>query len=62
MLCLHGLVLKLTCELGILDDCQFCCAYQLVFVHVEHFHLDSPDLQEHLLPQIVDLMDFILLN
>ena len=62
MLSLHRLVLKFTSQLRILANCQPRGPDQLVFVHVEHLDFDVSDLKKHLFPQIVNLMDFVLLN
>lgn len=59
---LLGLILEFTRQTCILDDCKFSGAYQLVFVHVKHFDFNSSDLQKHVLPQLVDLHDFVMLN
>ena len=62
MLSLHRLVLEFTSQLGVLTDCEPRGADKLVFVHVEHLDLDIPDLEEHFLPQVVNLVDFVFLD
>ena len=62
MLSLHRLILEFTSELSILYYCQFRSSNQLVLIHIQHLDFDCPDLQKHLFPQVVNLVDFILLD
>ena len=62
MLSLHRLVLEFTSQLGVLTDCEPRGADQLVFVHVQHLDLDVSDLEQHFLPQVVNLVDFVFLD
>ena len=57
-----GLVVELGCELHVLDDCELGGALQLVFICDRVFHAHLPYLHEHVLPQLVDLLDTIALN
>jgi hypothetical protein len=56
---LHRVVLEFSSELNILDDGKFGSAHELVLVHVQHLHLHSSNLQQHLLSQVVNLLDLL---
>ena len=57
-----GLVVELGCELHVLNDGELGRALQLVFIRDRVFHAHLPYLHEHVLPQLVDLLDTIALN
>lgn len=59
---LFRLVLKLTGQGCVLDHCKLSGPDQLVFVHVQHFDLNSSDLQKHLFPQVVYLDHFVVFD
>lgn len=62
VLSLLRLVLELASQLHVLDDRKLGGADQLVFVHVKHLDLDCPNLEQHLFPQRIDLLNFLSLN
>ena len=62
VLTLLGLEVEFAGELGILNHGQLCGAHELILVHVQHLNLHCPDLQQHLLPKIVDLDDLVLVD
>ena len=56
------LVIQLGCQLRVLDLGQLGRALQLVLVADRVFHTHLSDLHEHVLAQLVDLLDAVLLD
>ena len=56
------LVVKFGCQLHVLDDSELGRTLQLVLVSNRVLHSNCSDLHQHVFPQLVDLLDPVLLN
>ena len=56
------LVVKLGCQLHVLDDGELGRALQLVLISHRVLHSNSPDLHQHIFPQLVNLFNPVLFD
>lgn len=52
------LVLQLASQLGVLDDRELSRAHKRALILIQHLGFDSSDLEQHLLPELFDLVNF----